>query len=243
MATDRNTLKTWFLRGSKPLAAQFAAWIDSYWHKDDKLPIASVDELAEALAEKLDANAVVTNEYYGATITSSNGTVEVADTIRNEVQQDNGIKIINQVFDISVPAINTIETTLDEAQQTIADNYAILSNQIAGLDKDHYVGEYDFGKYLDQQSEDDQALITAQAKILIWGADDAPNHADTEIFAKSYLVNTYNGTRREWILDNDQTTTPPSFWWSMRTESSFPVVTDTESYDALPVSTIYVEGR
>ncbi|MDR2361710.1 MAG: hypothetical protein LBD91_03175 [Prevotellaceae bacterium] len=35
MTTTRSTLKSWFVRGAKPLASQFAAWIDSYWHKDD----------------------------------------------------------------------------------------------------------------------------------------------------------------------------------------------------------------
>jgi len=34
---DRNTLKQWFSRGNKPLAAQFAAWIDSFWHKEDEI--------------------------------------------------------------------------------------------------------------------------------------------------------------------------------------------------------------
>ncbi|MDR0872252.1 MAG: hypothetical protein LBN27_02135 [Prevotellaceae bacterium] len=143
----------------------------------------------------------------------------------------------------SLLSVFFLDNALSDLQQKVTDNYNELLNAISLLDKDHYIGEYDFGKYLDQQSEDDQALITAQAKILIWGEEDAPNHADTEIFSKSYLVNTYNGTRREWILDNDQTTDPPSFWWSVRTESSFPVATDDETYNSLPNGTIYVEAR
>jgi len=51
---DKITLKSWFLRGKKPTAYQFESWIDSYWHKDEKLPITSIDQLAEALAGKLD---------------------------------------------------------------------------------------------------------------------------------------------------------------------------------------------
>jgi hypothetical protein len=42
MITDRNTLKSWFVRGAKPLAAQFAAWIDSFVHKDDAVPATQV---------------------------------------------------------------------------------------------------------------------------------------------------------------------------------------------------------
>jgi hypothetical protein len=45
MVRDRNTLKGWFLRGMKPLASQFADWIDSFWHKNDSIPATSIDGL------------------------------------------------------------------------------------------------------------------------------------------------------------------------------------------------------
>ena len=49
---DRTTLKSWFQRGKKPTASQFAALIDSFWHKDDKIPQSSVNGLSAALAAK-----------------------------------------------------------------------------------------------------------------------------------------------------------------------------------------------
>ena len=55
MATSRNQLKQWFLRGKKPLAAQFAAWIDSFWHKDDPIGISDVSNLEAALDNKANA--------------------------------------------------------------------------------------------------------------------------------------------------------------------------------------------
>lgn len=58
-ATDRNTLKGWFIRGAKPLASQFAAWIDSFWHKDDKIPADSVEGLTNILTSKVDRDAVI----------------------------------------------------------------------------------------------------------------------------------------------------------------------------------------
>jgi hypothetical protein len=58
MATDRNILKQWFVRGAKPLAAQFAAWIDSFWHKDDMIPANKIEGLQEAIAGKADQSAV-----------------------------------------------------------------------------------------------------------------------------------------------------------------------------------------
>ncbi len=47
--TSREQLKAWFRKGLKPLESQFAAWIDSYWHKDDSIPMSSVEGLNDAL--------------------------------------------------------------------------------------------------------------------------------------------------------------------------------------------------
>ncbi len=47
--TTREQLKVWFRKGLKPLESQFAAWIDSYWHKDDSIPMSSVEGLNDAL--------------------------------------------------------------------------------------------------------------------------------------------------------------------------------------------------
>lgn len=59
MIVDKDTLKSWFQRGMKPLASQFASWIDSFWHKGDIIPTASIDGLENTLnkkAEQLDVN-------------------------------------------------------------------------------------------------------------------------------------------------------------------------------------------
>ena len=44
-----NTLKNWFKSGFKPLQQQFYDWMDSYWHKDEQLPISSVNGLETIL--------------------------------------------------------------------------------------------------------------------------------------------------------------------------------------------------
>jgi hypothetical protein len=44
-----NTLKNWFKRGLKPLQQQFYDWLDSYWHKDEKIPIATIEGLESLL--------------------------------------------------------------------------------------------------------------------------------------------------------------------------------------------------
>lgn len=46
---SKNTLYGWAVRGWKPLAQQVRDWYDSFWHKDDAIPIANIDGLAELL--------------------------------------------------------------------------------------------------------------------------------------------------------------------------------------------------
>lgn len=50
--TDKNTLRNWFLTGLKPLQAQFHAWMDSYWHKDETIPQSSISNLTTVLNAK-----------------------------------------------------------------------------------------------------------------------------------------------------------------------------------------------
>ncbi|MDR1120025.1 MAG: InlB B-repeat-containing protein [Dysgonamonadaceae bacterium] len=52
--TAINTLKGWFQRGMKPLASQFAAWMDSFWHKSESIPITTVQGLKAALDSKIE---------------------------------------------------------------------------------------------------------------------------------------------------------------------------------------------
>lgn len=53
--TGRNILKGWFRRFMKPTEAQFAAWIDSFWHKtEDSIPIDNIQNLSTILGSKID---------------------------------------------------------------------------------------------------------------------------------------------------------------------------------------------
>ena len=50
--TDKNTLKSWFRKGLKPLETNFADWIDSYWHKAEQIPTSSIQGLENTLNQK-----------------------------------------------------------------------------------------------------------------------------------------------------------------------------------------------
>ena len=39
----REIIKSWFKTGSKPTQEQFREWIDSFWHKDEMIPISKIE--------------------------------------------------------------------------------------------------------------------------------------------------------------------------------------------------------
>ena len=55
---DKNTIKSWFEENDMPNQAQFWAWIESYFHKDEKIPITAIDDIENILNEKADAEAL-----------------------------------------------------------------------------------------------------------------------------------------------------------------------------------------
>ena len=58
MATAKEILKGWFSNFKKPTQNQFWAWIESYWHKDEKIPIDSVEGLKSALENTANADMI-----------------------------------------------------------------------------------------------------------------------------------------------------------------------------------------
>ena len=65
MATSINTLKNWFRTGLKPTQAQFWAWLDSYRHKDEAVPVRDVSGLQELLDTKVDKKELVQPDQVG----------------------------------------------------------------------------------------------------------------------------------------------------------------------------------
>lgn len=55
MKTSLDTIKSWFKKGLYPTESQFASAFDSFWHKDDTIPMASVQNLTQTLNNKASA--------------------------------------------------------------------------------------------------------------------------------------------------------------------------------------------
>ena len=49
---SRDQIKSWFRKGLKPLEVHFASWIDSFWHKNDAIPMSSIKGLNDALNQR-----------------------------------------------------------------------------------------------------------------------------------------------------------------------------------------------
>lgn len=49
MITPISTLKRWFANFKKPTQEQFWAWLDSYWHKSEKIPMDTIDGLENTI--------------------------------------------------------------------------------------------------------------------------------------------------------------------------------------------------
>lgn len=58
----KQQLKLWFSRGKYPLASQFAEWMESYWHKNDKIPMSSIDGLTGELNDKVGTSALAVKQ-------------------------------------------------------------------------------------------------------------------------------------------------------------------------------------
>lgn len=60
-----NTIKNWFKTGLKPTESQFFSTWDSFWHKQDEIPVENITGINEILIDKLDVdifNNYLTNE-------------------------------------------------------------------------------------------------------------------------------------------------------------------------------------
>lgn len=117
----RDQLKTWFRKGLYPLESQFHAWIDSYWHKDDTLPVTAVDNLATLLNGKADAVLLDSKQdkIDAALETESKSIVGAINELSGktgEVSEAGGIRYVNE----DVPDIQNVQAALDDIYGKIA---------------------------------------------------------------------------------------------------------------------------
>lgn len=60
----RSSIKNWFKTTFKPTQQQFWDWLDSFWHKQDEIPIASIKDLETTLNTKVDKKDIAAPEVW-----------------------------------------------------------------------------------------------------------------------------------------------------------------------------------
>ncbi|MEN2400604.1 hypothetical protein GKZ90_0012505 [Flavobacterium sp. MC2016-06] len=105
MTTDKNTLKNWFSTRKKPLQAQFWAWIDSYWHKDESIPQNAIENLTETLNTKTE------KLQFDAHLIDSNAHIIEFETKEDKIQkgQADGYAPLNEFSKILTTYLNTVD--------------------------------------------------------------------------------------------------------------------------------------
>ena len=125
-------LKAWFKRGMYPTAAQFADWMDSYRHKEEKIDIASIDQLPELLNGKYSASD-------GAQLERKTASLEENLTTHEQYSEEK---------------FGTIYDRLGELDETKIDKAAIgQADGVAGLDSQGRVPASQLPSYVDDVLE------------------------------------------------------------------------------------------
>ena len=87
--TAIQTLKQWFSNFKKPTQEQFWAWIDSFWHKSEKIPMTSIEGLESAIQSTATAGQLQSH------LTDSQAHKELLD---NKVDKVPGKKLTTEDF-------------------------------------------------------------------------------------------------------------------------------------------------
>ena len=101
--TPKKTLKKWFSNFMKPAQEHFAAWIDSYWHKDEEIPMSKIDGLSRAIENTVSAKQLLNH------INDTNAHRALFDELKRQIQ---AIQTILQVDDVNLDTLQEIVTEL-----------------------------------------------------------------------------------------------------------------------------------
>lgn len=101
--TPKKTLKKWFSNLMKPAQEHFAAWIDSYWHKSEQIPMSNIEGLSRAIENTVSAGQLLNH------INDTNAHRVLFDELKRQIQ---AIQTILQVDDVNLDTLQEIVTEL-----------------------------------------------------------------------------------------------------------------------------------
>jgi hypothetical protein len=103
MITQKKTLKKWFSNFMKPAQEHFSAWIDSFWHKSEQIPMSNIEGLSRAIENTASAGQLLNH------INDTNAHRGLFDELKNQIQ---AIQTILRVDDVNLDTLQEIVTEL-----------------------------------------------------------------------------------------------------------------------------------
>ena len=101
--TPKKTLKKWFSNFMKPAQEHFAEWIDSYWHKNEQIPMSKIDGLSTAIENTVSAKQLLNH------LDDTNAHHALFEELKRQIQ---AIQTILQVDDVNLDTLQEIVTEL-----------------------------------------------------------------------------------------------------------------------------------
>jgi hypothetical protein len=134
MATNINTILSWFKTGLKPTQAQFWASWQSFWHKDEMIPQSSINNLTNVL------NAKTENDQFNAHKIDPNAHPELfllKEDLLNKGMPD-GYAPLNEDRKLVSSFLNTVNNLVDGGTQSLltAEQGKILKKEIDVVQKE-----------------------------------------------------------------------------------------------------------
>ncbi|WP_245915781.1 hypothetical protein [Apibacter adventoris] len=144
----KETLKPWFSNGKKPDEQQFWAWMESYWHKEEKIPIEVIEDINNILVNKADKELVdkltqelsnkVDNEIVQALQAYVYGLID--DTLYTASDKTYSIDKIREITEEFLTEAVT-DVSYDEETGTLIIEYKEDESKEINLPKDNFLSE------------------------------------------------------------------------------------------------------
>lgn len=117
-----NTIKSWFKSGLKPTQTQFWETWDSFWHKEDRIPVSQIDGVDDLLNQK--ANGAVLNDHLNSTSAHTERFSAIIDLIENKADTSS----LNDHFSDQQAHASLFSLKEDKLNKGEKNGYAPLNN-------------------------------------------------------------------------------------------------------------------
>ncbi|MDD3079082.1 MAG: hypothetical protein PHH37_08260 [Paludibacter sp.] len=155
-----DTLKSYFTTGSKPTQTQFWAWLDSFFHKDDNIPVTQIDGLQAELDKKIDKDSISISDVSGL---DNELSIVVKTTSQSLTESEKSQSRTNIMAAYSADVLylsHRVDLIQDGYFGGSANNYIIIKNIANMIDRgNQLLSAYDAAKLRTDLSENNQFTI------------------------------------------------------------------------------------